>query len=73
MKYQINGINVISQEPDNLNGVEKFLDYFVGNYFKGDFPNAFLNHFEREKRPKTNNNLEGYNSKLKRFIAIAHS
>ena len=54
-----------------INNIPKFLDYFVTNYFEGRFPVKLWNHFDT-KGPRTNNNLESYNSKLKKCVGIAH-
>ena len=32
----------------------------------------FWNHFETDSSPRTNNNVEGFNLKLKKFVAAAH-
>jgi hypothetical protein len=63
---------VLENQPQNVPRLEEFLDYFVDNYFEGVFPNVMWNHFDNENRPRTNNNLEGYNAKLKRYIVVGH-
>ena len=45
--------------------------YFVDTYFEGDFHIKSWNHFETDG-PRTNNNMEGYNSKLKKHVGTAH-
>jgi hypothetical protein len=50
----------------------KFTDYFVNNYFEGSFPQEIWNHFDSVGVPRTNNNLEGYNNKMKKFVQVAH-
>lgn len=50
----------------------KFTDYFVRTYFEGNFPIKVWNHFHSVGVPRTNNHLEGYNNKLKKFVGLAH-
>ncbi|CAF0750081.1 unnamed protein product [Brachionus calyciflorus] len=57
----------------SINGVDKFLDYFVGTYFENQYNIKIWNHFETNSTPRTNNNLEGYNYKLNYWnIGISH-
>ena len=59
-------------EPDYDEKIDNFLDYVLLNYIRNDendryvFPLEVWNHYESEKR--TNNDLEGYNSKLEKFL-----
>ncbi|CAF1098272.1 unnamed protein product [Brachionus calyciflorus] len=62
----------LNNQPKNVLRIEEFLDYFVDNYFEGDFPKEMWNHFGNENLPRTNNNLEGYNGKLKKYIVISY-
>jgi hypothetical protein len=50
--------------------LDNFIQYFVNTYFEGKFPMNFWNHFSTED-PRTNNNVEGYNNKLKCFVGAA--
>ncbi len=36
------------------------------------FPADFWNHYDTTGMPQTNNNIEAYNFKLKKYIGIAH-
>ncbi|CAF0854178.1 unnamed protein product [Brachionus calyciflorus] len=51
--------------------MEKFSDYFVDTHFEGSYPIEIWNHFDADG-PRTNNNLESYNKKLKAFVGVAH-
>ena len=51
--------------------LNEFMDYFVDNYFEGSFPIELWNHYDTVG-PRTNNNLEGYNNKLKTHVSRAH-
>ena len=62
-------------KPDDCTDkkITKFLDYFVKTYFESNiFPVEFWNHFETDSSPRTNNNVEGFNLKLKEFVGAAH-
>ena len=50
---------------------EQFLDYFTNTYFEGDFDVKSWNHFSTAG-PRTYNNMEGYNAKLKKHVGVAH-
>jgi hypothetical protein len=60
------------EKPDYDEKIDNFLDYVLLNYIRNDendryvFPLEVWNHYESEKR--TNNDLEGYNSKLEKFL-----
>ena len=60
------------EKPDYYEKIDNFLDYVLLNYIKNDendryvYPLEVWNHYESEKR--TNNNIEGYNSKLEKFL-----
>jgi hypothetical protein len=60
------------EKPDYDERIDNFLDYVLLNYIRNDendryvFPLEVWNHYESEKR--TNNGLEGYNSKLDKFF-----
>ena len=58
-------------EENKNKKMEEFLDYFVNNYFEGSFPIDLWNHYNTVG-PRTNNNLEGYNNKLKLHVSRAH-
>ena len=62
--------HIIITQPE-LPNTTKFLDYVVHTYFEGDFAIKSWNHFETDG-PRTNNNMEGYNSKLKKHVGTAH-
>ena len=52
---------------DKYNNIDKFADYVTENYIETDtFPIEIWNHYDSDKR--TNNDLEGYNSKLSKFL-----
>ncbi|CAF0745702.1 unnamed protein product [Brachionus calyciflorus] len=63
---------IVFEEENKAKNLEKFLDYLVDNYFEGSFPIELWNHFDSEG-PRTNNNLEAYNNKLKSFVGIANT
>ncbi|CAF1119668.1 unnamed protein product [Brachionus calyciflorus] len=63
---------IIMANKPSINGLDKFLDYFVGTYFEGLYTINMWNHFETYDSPRTNNYLEGYNYKLNRHIVISH-
>jgi hypothetical protein len=60
------------EKPDYNEKIDNFLDYVLLNYIRNDendryvFPLEVWNHYESEKR--TNNDIEGYNSKLEKFL-----
>ena len=59
-------------ERNDLRKIEKFTGYFVRTYFEGScFPVSFWNHFLTDG-PRTNNNIEGYNHRLKLFVGAAN-
>ncbi|CAF0949725.1 unnamed protein product, partial [Brachionus calyciflorus] len=58
-------------EENKNKKLTQFMDYFVNNYFEGRFPIELWNHFDTNG-PRTNNNLEAYNRKLKAFMVSAH-
>ena len=63
-------------KPDDCTDkkITKFLDYFVKTYFESNiFPVEFWNHFETDSSPRTNNNVEGFNLKLKKFSRCSSS
>ncbi|CAF0870760.1 unnamed protein product [Brachionus calyciflorus] len=60
----------ISEDTKNKN-FGNFLDYFVNNFFEGRFSMDIWNHYDTNG-PRTNNNLESYNRKLKAFMDCAH-
>ena len=62
---------LICDKLSNNQNTDKFLDYFVKTYFEGQFQINLWNHFET-CCPRTNNNLEGYNLKLKKHVSAAH-
>ena len=64
--------NAILATQPKVTNIPKFLDDFVNTYFEGDFPIQLWNHHDTKNEPKTNNNMEGYNSKLKKHIGFAH-
>ena len=39
---------------------------------KSVFPKDFWNYFDTEGMPQTNNNIEAYNLKLKKYLGNAH-
>jgi hypothetical protein len=56
-------------EDDRLNkNLELFLDYFTSTYFEGSFTMNLWNHYHTHNTPRTNNNIEGYNNKLKKYV-----
>jgi len=63
--------NVIMVEYNSLKGefpkLIYFVEYIIKNYFEGCFPKSIWFHFETVGN-KTNNHLEGYNKKLKKFV-----
>ncbi|CAF0949937.1 unnamed protein product [Brachionus calyciflorus] len=63
---------IIMANKPSINGLDKFLDYFVGIYFGGSYTINMWNHFETYDSPRTNNNLDCYNYKLNRHIGISH-
>ena len=60
------------QKKPQVDGIYEFTDYFVDNYFEGRFPMELWNHFLATGEPRTNNHLEGYNLKLKKFVVSSH-
>lgn len=54
------------------NNIDKFLDYFTKTYFEGTLSIDIWNHYDTVGTPKTNNNVEGYNKKLKNYVGAAH-
>ena len=58
-------------EPHKNKNMDDFVEYFVDNYFEGAFPIGLWSHYETFG-PRTNNNLEGYNNKLKIHVSRAH-
>ncbi|CAF1110885.1 unnamed protein product [Brachionus calyciflorus] len=52
--------------------MNEFLEYFVNTYFEGQFEMELWNHFDTEG-PRTNNDIEGYNLKLKNHVLRAHT
>ena len=62
--------DILIDKPE-LPRVDEFLDYFTNTYFEGQFPVELWNHF-KTVGPRTNNHLEGYNSKLKKCVSVAH-
>ncbi|CAF1103865.1 unnamed protein product, partial [Brachionus calyciflorus] len=62
----------LDNQPANIPNLDNFFDYFVNYYFEGNFPKEMWNHYANNNLPITNNNLEGYNSKLKRYIVVSH-
>jgi hypothetical protein len=61
--------NILASQPDNPK-IEKFVKYFVDTYYESaTFECEMWNHFETVDYPRTNNNLEGYNNKLKPFVS----
>ena len=58
-------------EQNDTKNIEKCVSYFIRTYLEGScFPVSFWNHFKTEG-PRTNNNVEGYNNKLKVFVGAA--
>ncbi|CAF0720527.1 unnamed protein product [Brachionus calyciflorus] len=51
--------------------MDEFLEYFVNTYFEGQFEMELWNHFDTES-PRTNNDIKGYNLKLKNHFSRAH-
>jgi len=51
--------------------IEEFLAYFTDYYFEGVMNMEIWNHYETVDRPRTNNNVEGHNSKLKKYVGAA--
>ena len=47
--------------------LQGFTEYVINNYFEGSFPQKYWNHFLTIGN-RTNNHVEGYNLKLKKFI-----
>ena len=67
-KDVIGNINVNEKEYPSLH---KFMQYLINNYFETNcFPVAVWNHFSTEGN-RTNNNVEGYNNRLKNFVGAA--
>lgn len=65
--------SILAQIPPGYSAkYQKFTDYFVNTYFEGNFPQEVWTHFDSVGVPRTNNNLEGYNNKLKKFVGMAH-
>ena len=48
------------------------MDYFTSNYIEGQYPIGLWNHYETKDEPRTNNNVEGYNLKLKKHSGCSH-
>ena len=63
-------VNILKEQP-KLPNISKFLDYFTNTYFEGDFDVKSWIHFSTAG-PRTNNNMEGYNAKLKKHVGVAH-
>ena len=58
------------QSSKIIPNTSKFLDYVADTYFEVDFRIKSWNHFETNV-PRTNNSMEGYNSKLKKHVGTA--
>ncbi|CAF0719086.1 unnamed protein product [Brachionus calyciflorus] len=58
-------------ETNKNKKIDEFLEYFVDTYFEGKFDINLWNHFDTEG-PRTNNDIEGYNLKLKNHVSRAH-
>jgi hypothetical protein len=52
--------------------IDEFMEYILHTYFEGEFPVDMWNHFDNQAKPRTNNSLEAYNLKLKKFIKVSH-
>ncbi|CAF0829701.1 unnamed protein product [Brachionus calyciflorus] len=61
----------IFDQDDKNNKLDEFLEYFVNTYFEGQLEMDLWNHFDTEG-PRTNNDIEGYNLKLKNHVSRAH-
>ena len=66
--YWINTIMpAMSQLTYKYKKLQGFTEYVINNYFEGSFPQKYWNHFLTIGN-RTNNHVEGYNLKLKKFI-----
>ena len=65
-------LKIKAQKP-NHPGIDSFIQYFESTYMspRCAFPRSIWNHFDTIG-PRTNNHLEGYHSKLKKFFGAAH-
>ena len=66
-------MTLCENKQDYGDKIENFADYDLLNYINNEeinnyvFPLALQNHYDSEKR--SNNDLEGYNSKLEKFLS----
>ena len=72
--FDIIPINVEAYWCDTMNllsntfaELDEFSKYIVDNYFEGNFPMKYWNHFLTVGN-RTNNHVEGYNLKLRKWI-----
>ena len=48
------------------------MDYFTTHYIEGSYTPALWNHYDTNDYPRTNNHVEGFNLKLKKFCGCSH-
>ena len=59
--------------PDapNIPRVDELVSYFTATWIEGNFPLIHWNYFNQQ-HPRTNNNVEGWHSRMKKIISKPH-
>jgi hypothetical protein len=55
--------------PPSVYELIEFMDYFTETWLEGSFPLELWNH-EDHNQQRTNNNIEGYNNSLTKFLGF---
>ena len=61
----------IQQDAPNIPRVDELVDYFSATWVNGNFPPLHWNYFNQHQ-PRTNNNVEGWHSRMKKIISKPH-
>ena len=48
------------------------MNYFTIHYIEGSYTPVLWNHYDTKDFPRTNNHVEGFNLKLKKFYGCSH-
>ena len=67
----VDGYDLVVTHTPDLPATFQFNEYFDKTWINGNFPLTIWNHF-RSDIPRTNNNCEGYNSKLAKRAVKSH-
>ncbi|XP_041369798.1 uncharacterized protein LOC121383769 [Gigantopelta aegis] len=67
----VDGYNLVVTHTPDLPACFQFNEYFRETWINGNFPLTIWNHF-RIDTPRTNNNCEGYNSRLAKRAVKSH-